>query len=117
NRSLQRLQWWYNPLARLLRRAPFPPIGKALPYFYATQLCAETPEDLQALLVRVYNDHIGPRYLFCSVMLDVRDPLNAAVQSFMTSRFDIDLHAIDPSGHWGHLAESKRVAYFDHSMV
>lgn len=112
--EMQRMRTWYNPLSRVLGLARMPDPGHAMPYFYATQLCAEEPDVLRALYVAAYNANRGRRYLFFSTMLDVRDPLNAALEGFITQAVDIELYAMDPFGRY---QESPALAYFDPSLV
>lgn len=115
--EMLRMRRWYNPLARLLGLARMPEAGEAMPYLYATQVCAETARDLEALLVAVYNDHRSPRYLFISAMLDVRDPLIPALDAFMTQHVDIEFYIMDPQHRWGSHPFAAHPVYFDHSLV
>jgi nitrite reductase/ring-hydroxylating ferredoxin subunit len=115
--EMQRMRRWYNPLARVLGLAPIPGVGQAMPYFYATHLCAETAEDLRALLVHVYNRHKNPKTLFFSTMLDTRDPLLPALDGFMTQHVDIELYLMDPQGKFANLAASAKPCYFDPAIV
>lgn len=115
--EMARMRRWYNPLSRLLGLARMPEAGQAMPYFYATQVCAEEARDLEALLVAVYNDHKSPRYLFISAMLDVRDPLIQALDGFMTQAVDIEFFVMDPLQRWGGHPFNARPIYFDHSLV
>lgn len=115
--AMTRMRRWYNPLARLLGLCPIPDVGARLPYFYATHLCAEGPEDLRALLVDLYNARRGRDYLFFSAMLDVKDPLVAALSGFTTQQVDIELYAMDGLRQFvGHDFRS-RPAYFDPAIV
>jgi len=114
---LQRMQAWYNPLAPFIGRAQFPLRGRSLSYFYTTHLCAESAADLRALLVNIYNAHLSPGYLFTSIMIDVKDPLSAALKGFMSNHFDIELYAMDPDGQWKDFPFGARPAYFDPAMV
>lgn len=115
--EMRRMRRWYNPLARVLGLARMPEPGQAMPYLYATQLCAETPRDLEALLVAAYNDHRSPRYLFISTMLDLRDPLIRALDGFATQAVDIEFYVMDPLGKWKGHPFQKPCVYFDHSLV
>lgn len=113
--EMLRMRRWYNPLARLTGLTPIPDVGFPLPYFYATELCAETPEDLRALLVHIHNAFRGPHCLFFNAMLDVKDPLIAALDGFLTQAVDIELFAMDPHGRYGALRPGP--AYFDPALA
>lgn len=115
--EMERMRRWYNPLSRVLGLARLPDAGQAMPYFYATQICAEDVRDLEALLVASYNDHKSPRYLFISAMLDVRDPLIKAFDGFLTQAVDIEFYVMDPLRRWEGHPFNARPIYFDHSLV
>lgn len=115
--EMLRMRRWYNPLARILRLCPIPEVGQAMPYFYATHLCAETATDLEALYVHVYNLHRNPRTLFFSTMLDVRDPLLPALDGFMTQHVDIEIYLMDPHGRYRDEPFGSRPCYFDPAIV
>lgn len=115
--AMLKMRRWYNPLARALRLAPIPAVGRAMPYFYATHLCAETAADLEALYVHIYNLHKNPGTLFFSTMLDVRDPLLPALDRFMTQHVDIELYIMDPQGRYEAEAFGARPCYFDPAIV
>ena len=115
--EMLKMRRWYNPLSRVLGLAPIPEVGQAMPYFYTSQLCSETPEALRALLVAVYNAFRGPRSLFFSVLLDVKDPLIAAVKGFMTQQVDIELYIVDPQRKFKDHPFGNRPAYFDPAIV
>lgn len=115
--SMARMRRWYNPLARLLGLARIPEVGAALPYFYATHLCAETADDLRALYVDVYNAHRTRGHLFFSTMLDVRDPLAASLDGFLTQHVDIELYVMDPRQRWAGHPFGARPLYFDPAIV
>jgi hypothetical protein len=117
DQATARMKRWYNPLARLLGLCPIPQVGARLPYFYATHLCAETADDLRALYVELYNARRGRDYLFFSTMLDVADPLSAALAGFTTQQVDIELFAMDGLRQFeGHDFRS-RPSYFDPAIV
>jgi hypothetical protein len=115
--EMARMRRWYNPLARLMRLTPVPGVGQALPYFYATDLAAERPEDLEALLVSVYNERRSAGSLFFNVMIDVKDPLMAALDGFMTQFVDIELFAMDPHGLLERTPLAPGPAYFDPALA
>ncbi len=116
-REMLRMRRWYNPLARVLGLGRIPDVGAALPYFYATHLCAENAEDLRALYVDVYNAHRTRGYLFFSAMLDVKDPLAAALDDFLTQHVDIELYVMDPREKWAGHPFGARPLYFDPAIV
>ncbi len=111
---MRRMKLWYNPLASLLGLARMPESGQTMPYFYATQIAAETPHDLQALYATVYNENKNRKYLFFSTMLDVRDPLNLALEGFLTKSVDIELYAMELVEPW---QENQSLIYFDPAIV
>lgn len=115
--AMARMRRWYNPLARLVGAAPIPGTGASLPYVYATQPCAETPDVLRALYCRVLAEARSQGRLFVSTMLDVRDPQTAAVEGLLTQHVDIDLYAMDPLRRWRQADFDGRPAYFDPSLV
>ena len=117
NAEMRRMRRWYNPLSRVLGLAPIPDVGAAMRYFYATQLCAEDPQALRALYVALYNERRTAGYLFMSTMLDVRDPLVAALDGFLTQHVDIELFAMDPHGKWAAHPFGARPSYFDPAIV
>jgi GNAT superfamily N-acetyltransferase len=108
---------FYNPVAGLLGVGKLPAAGNAMSYAYATQLCAETAEDLQALYVHAYNELRGPQYCFISTMLDLRDPLIKAIDGFVTQSVDIEIYAMDPHGEWKDHPFNRLPVYFDPSIV
>jgi GNAT superfamily N-acetyltransferase len=107
----------FNPVAGLLGVGKLPAPGNAMPYAYATQLCAETADDLRALYVQAYNELRGPQYCFISTMLDVRDPLIKAIADFVTQAVDIEIYAMDPHGAWKDHPFNRLPVYFDPSIV
>lgn len=115
--EMVRMRRWYNPLARVLGLARIPEVGGALPYLYATHLCAEGAEDLRALYVDVYNAHRTRGHLFFSTLLDVRDPLAAALDGFLTQHVDIELYVMDPRQRWAGHPFGARPIYFDPAIV
>lgn len=116
-REMRRMRRWYNPLAALLGLARIPEVGAPLPYCYATHLCAESVEDLRALYVDLYNAHRTRGYLFFSTMLDVKDPLTAALDGFLTQHVDIELFVMDPKQRWAGHPFGARPIYFDPAIV
>lgn len=115
--EMARMRRWYNPLSRVLGLARIPDVGRPLPYFYATHLCAEEPRDLRALYVDVYNASRTKGHLFFSTMLDVRDPLAAALEGFLTQHVDIELFVMDPRKRWAGHPFGARPLYFDPAIV
>ncbi|MBM3268130.1 MAG: hypothetical protein FJZ01_10830 [Candidatus Sericytochromatia bacterium] len=115
--AMRRMRSWYNPLARVLRLAIIPDVGQALPYRYATHLCAEAPADLRALFSHAYNRLRNPSTLFISTMLDVADPLIGALDGFITQHVDIDLYVMDPHGRYRERPAGDRPCYFDPAIV
>jgi GNAT superfamily N-acetyltransferase len=115
--SAQWMRRFYNPVAGLLGVGKLPAPGNPMPYAYATQLCAETAADLQALYVHAYNELRGPDHCFISTMLDVRDPLIQAVSGFVTQAVDIEIYAMDPHGAWQDHPFNRLPVYFDPSIV
>ena len=115
--EMARMRRWYNPLAQVLRAAPIPGSGGALPYLYATQPCAETPEALNALYRHVLAGARREGYLFVSTMLDREDPLTPALHGFLKSHVDIELYAMDPQRCWSRELLRGRPAYFDPALV
>lgn len=115
--SMVRMRRWFNPLAALLGLARIPEVGGALPYVYATHLCAEAAEDLRALYVDVYNAHRTQGHLFFSTMLDVKDPLAAALAGFLTQHVDVELFVMDPMKRWTGHPFADRPLYFDPAIV
>ncbi|MFP5502091.1 MAG: hypothetical protein ACLGIN_06350 [Candidatus Sericytochromatia bacterium] len=115
--GMARMRRWYNPLARVLRAAPIPGPGSALPYVYATRPCAETPEVLHALYRHVLGEARRDGHLFVSTMLDREDPQTPALGGLLKRHVDIELYAMDPQRRWSREDLRGRPAYFDPALV
>jgi hypothetical protein len=115
--SMLAMRRWYNPLATITGLTPLPPVGSAMPYFYATRLAAEFPAALEALLVTLYRENYRKGYLFFNVMLDALDPLTAALDGFTTQEVAIDLFVLDPFERWERHQLARRPIYFDPALV
>jgi hypothetical protein len=108
----------YNPIAAGLGRPRIPPDGALLPFFYVTQLCAETAGDLRGILVEVHNHRRAGGHVYFDLALDTLDPLLAALDGFWKSRIDFDLYLLDLVGRFSTPPDfAGRSAYFDIALV
>jgi hypothetical protein len=109
----------YNLYAAALRRPRFPPAGQHLRFLYLAHVCAESPEDLEALVAHVHDEHRHEGYLYLDLALDRADPLTAALRPFRSMKLDFDLWAARTPG--AHAATPTPLAdpcaYFDMSLV
>jgi hypothetical protein len=108
----------YNPLAALLGRPRVPADGQHLPFFYIAQPCAETADDLRALLVEIHNQRRDGGHVYFDVALDDRDPLLPALDGFWKTRIRFDVHLMDLAGRFEKPPVlDERPTYFDISLV
>jgi len=94
SRGLAWLRPAFNAAARAVGRAAIPRDGDLVSFVYVTHFCAETADDLRALLRRIHDEFIGSPYLYFDLALDVRDPLAAALAGFSKTSVAFDLHWI-----------------------
>ena len=81
----------YNVLATVRRRPRFPPAAQLLRFLYVAHVCAETAEDLEALLVNIHNNNRLKPYLYIDLALDRADALVAALSCFRSMTVDFEI--------------------------
>lgn len=106
---------FYNVANRIRGRARFPEAGERLRFLYVTHVCAETADDLEALLLDIHNEYREEGYLYLDLALDRGDPLTAALTRFRPMTVDFELRE-------SRIAEAEapavaHPAYFDVSLV
>ena len=109
----------FNVLAALRGRPRFPRLGQTLRGLYVCHVCAESAEDLAALLVDVHNQYREGGSLYFDLALDREDPLRAALSAFRPLTADFELHdARIPMGRPASASPGRDdCAYFDMSLV
>ena len=109
----------FNVLAALRGRPRFPRLGQTLRGLYISHVCAETPEDLAALLADVHDQYRESGCLYFDLALDRADPLVAALSAFRPLTVDFELHdGRIPLGRPASASPSRDdCAYFDMSLV
>lgn len=109
----------FNVLAALRGRPRFPRLGQTLRGLYVCHVCAESPDDLAALLVDVHNQYRESGSLYFDLALDREDPLRAALTAFRPLTADFELHdaRILTRSPASASPGSDDCAYFDMSLV
>ncbi len=106
----------YNVMARRSGRAVIPADGELVPFVFITHFCAETPDDLRALLLRIREDLDPSTHLYFDIAFDVTDPLVRALDGFWKTSLEFGLYWITPPG-IEPPAPLEKPVYFDMAFV
>ncbi len=93
-------RYGFNLVAPLVGSPRLPVSGTPLRYLSAFQVCvpATDPGVLRALLVTAARAHAGAPYAFCSLGLDVTDPLSSALAGCWAQTTLVHAHVGTPAG-------------------
>ena len=93
-------RYGFNLVAPLVGSPRLPAPGTPLRYLSAYQVCVPgtQPAVLRALLVNAARAHAGAPYAFCSIGLDVTDPLTSALAGCWAQTTLVHAHVGTPAG-------------------
>ena len=109
----------FNVFAVLRGHPRFPRLGETLRGLYVCHVCAQSPDDLAALLADVHDQYRESGSLYFDLALDRAEPLAAALSAFRPLTVDFDLcDARIPMRACASVSPgSDNCAYFDMSLV
>ena len=109
----------FNAFAALRGRPRFPRLGQVLRGLHVCHVCAETPDDLAALLADIHNEFRAGGPLYFDLALDREDPLREALSAFRPLTADCDFYEarIPMTRPASASPGSDDCAYFDMSLV
>lgn len=89
--GLRAVRQLWNPPARWLAARCLPEDGERVPFRYLALPCAETPDDLAALITACAGEAEGSGALYLDLALDTVDPLWPALRGWPATHVDFDL--------------------------
>src|SRR5438034_787425 len=112
-------RYGFNLAAPLLASPRLPAPGTPLRYLSAFQVCvpATDPGVLRALLVKAAQAHAGSPYAFCSLGLDVTDPLTSALAGCWAQTTLVHAHVGTPAGPYDGPPLGARPLHFETALV
>ncbi len=112
-------RYGFNLAAPLVGSPRLPAPGTPLRYLSAFQVCvpATDPGVLRALLVKAARAHAGSPYAFCSIGLDVTDPLTSALAGCWAQTTLVHAHVGTPAGAYDGPPLGARPLHFETALV
>src|SRR6266702_188568 len=112
-------RYGFNLAAPLVGSPRLPAPGTPLRYLSAFHVCvpATDPGVLRALLVKAARAHAGSPYAFCSIGLDVTDPLTSALAGCWAQTTLVHAHVGTPEGAYDGPPLGARPLHFETALV
>ena len=112
-------RYGFNLVAPLVGSPRLPAPGTPLRYLSAFQVCvpATDPGVLRALLVKAAQAQAGSPYAFCSLGLDVTDPLTSALAGCWAQTTLVHAHVGTPAGPYDGPPLGARPLHFETALV